>query len=401
MLSRHLLLAESASFRFHSSNHMKNKLLFGGALSVFCGLALPAVSVTSRAADRTAVVAPDRLPADLARADRGTRLEVRGKMAEAAQVLIGKDATAGYTLPAGTTSMILALSKIEIINHFDFVTAGAAGKITVSVASTKLPFESTDWREVVAAQAFAGNQLIPCDLGSIDARYVKLDFSTSTVGQISGFNLIGATAAPAAKSKGEFHVTVATPSNAAVEGSVTFDAANPAPKIVADLGTDHALNRLTCTYEAPAGTLDLYLVDDMNVPAGQIAVGLNYVGEPSLQPVSNAGTAPADRVLAGKQPIYSLHTADAPGSGQVSADLGKREGHYLVAAFRPAARHRAGDGKDGDVSGKDYSKGKDVKDAPVFPFATGPAAFGQPPTGTGTPLVPPAFNVPSNRAASQ
>lgn len=378
---------------------MKNKLLFGSALSVLCGLALPAVSTTSLAADRTADVASGRLPNDLARADRGTRLEVRGKTADGAQVLIGKDGTAGYTLPTGTTSILLTLTKTEIINHFDFVTAGVAGKVTVSVSSTKLPFDSADWREVVGAQAFAGNQLIPCDLGSVDARYVKIDFDASTAGQISGFNLIGATASPAAKAKGEFHVTVATPANAAVESRVTFDAANPAPKIVTDLGTEHTLNRLTCAYDAPAGTLNFYLVDDMNVPAGQTAVGLNYVGEPSLQPVSNEATP--GNALAGKQPIYSINTADDGGNGKVSADLGKLNGHYLVAAFRPAARHHAADGKDTKdayVADKDFSKGKDVKDAPVFPFATGPAAFGQPPTGTGTPLVPP---VPSGRAASQ
>ena len=291
--------------------------------------------------------------------------------------------------------MILALPKIEIVNHFDFVAGDAQGKVTVSVSSTKLPFDSANWREVVGAQAFTANQLIPCDLGSVDARYVKLDFQAAAAGKISGFNLFGATAAPAAKAKGEFHVTVVTPASGNVEGSVSFDAAHPAPKVVADLGADHTLNHLTCAYDAPAGKLDFYLVDDVNVPAGEPAVGLNYVSEPGLQPVSN-DAAPVGNVLAGKQPIYSLDTAAQPGSGKVSVDLGKLQGHYLVAAFRPAARHRASDGKDSYVADKDFSKGKDAKEAPVFPVNFGaPAAFGQPPTDAGTPLVPPAFNVPS------
>ena len=140
---------------------MKNKLLFGSMLSVFCGLALPAVCTTGLAADNTAEVAGSRLSADLARSDRGAHLDVRGSGAEAAQVLIGKDASAVYSLPAGTTSMILALPKIEIVNHFDFVTGGAAGKVTVSVASTKLPFDSADWREVTGAQVFSGSQFDP------------------------------------------------------------------------------------------------------------------------------------------------------------------------------------------------------------------------------------------------
>ncbi len=366
---------------------MKNKLLFGSALSVLCGLALPAFSTTTRAADSVTEVAGSRLPADLARADRGARLDVRGSGAESAQGLIGKDATAAYALPVGTTSMILALPRTEIVNHFDFVTGGAGGKITVSVSSTKLAFDSADWREVVGAQAFGGSQLIPCDLGSVDARYVKLDFDASVAGKISGFNLFGLSA-PVGSVKGEFHVSVVTPTSANVEASVIFDAADPAPKVVADLGEGRTLNRLTCAYEAPAGKLDFYLVDDAAAQGGQVRVGLNYVGEPSLQPVSNEGAAPAaGNVLAGKQSIYSVDTAAHSGNGKVSVDLGKLSGHYLVAAFRPASRHHASDGK--EVADKDFSKGKDAKEAPVFPAFSGPPAFGQPPTDSGTPLLPP------------
>lgn len=368
---------------------MKTKLLFGGALSVLCGMVLPSFCATSLAADNSAVTTGSRLSADLARADRGARLEVSGSNAEAAQVLLGKDSMAAYALPAGTTSMILALPKIEVVNHFDFVTGGAAGKVTVSVSSTKLPFNSPDWREVVGAQDFSGSQLIPCDLGSVDARYVKLDFNTASAGKLSGFNLFGASA-PVVHAKGEFHVTVLTPAKSNIEGSVVFDASNPAPKVVADLGESRALSGLTCAYDAPAGKLDFYLVDDANLPAGQDAVGLNYVGEPSLQPVANDATARSNG-LAGKQPIYSVDTAAQPGSGQVTADLGKLSGHYLVAAFRPAARHHATDGKDVKDGVADVSKGKDAKEAPVFPAFTGPPSFGNPPTDSGTPLLPPAI----------
>ena len=69
-----------------------------------------------------------RLPADLARADAGTRIEVRGASTSPAQLLLGNDAAASYALPAGTTSMILALSKIEIVNHFDFVNGRRRGQ---------------------------------------------------------------------------------------------------------------------------------------------------------------------------------------------------------------------------------------------------------------------------------
>ena len=148
---------------------MKNKLFFGSALTALCGLVLPPVGAPAQAAPASETTA-SRMPADLARADAGTRIEVRGAstVTAPAQLLLGNDAAASYALPAGTTSMILLLSKIEIVNHFDFVNNDAEGKVTVSVSSAKLPFDSDDWREVVGAQAFDGRQLVPCDLGSVE-----------------------------------------------------------------------------------------------------------------------------------------------------------------------------------------------------------------------------------------
>ena len=50
---------------------MKNKLLFGSALTVFSGLVLPPVCVPVLAAPASETFS-SRLPADLARADVGT-----------------------------------------------------------------------------------------------------------------------------------------------------------------------------------------------------------------------------------------------------------------------------------------------------------------------------------------
>ncbi len=366
---------------------MKNKLLFGSALTVLCGWVLPPVCVPALAAPASETMT-SRLPADLARADAGTRIEVRGASTASAQVLLGNDAAANYALPAGTTSMILALSKIEIVNHFDFVNHDAEGKVTVSVSSAKLPFDSAEWREVVGAQTFDGHQLVPCDLGSVEARYVKIDFNTRTAGKVAGFNLFGLSgSANKAGSKGKFHVSLATPASANVEASFVFESANPAAKVVADLGAQKSLEKLTCAYEAPAGSLEFYLVDNLNE---QDRVSLNYVGEPSVQPVNNDASP-----LAGRQAIYSVDTSAQPEGGKVSVDLPGLQGRYLVAAFRPAARSRATDGKDGKDT-KDFAnsavegKDKDAKAAPVFPaFTTSPAGFGNSPADANTPLTPP------------
>ena len=372
---------------------MKNKLFFGSALTVLCGLVLPPVCVPVLAAPASETMT-SRLPADLARADAGTRIEVRGASAAPAQMLLGNDSSASYALPAGTTSMILSLSKIEIVNHFDFVNDAAEGKVTVSVSSAKLPFDSSEWREVVGAQSFDGRQLIPCDLGSVEARYVKIDFTARTAGRIAGFNLFGlSNRVSKVDSKGKFHVSLTTPASANVEASFVFDAAGPVAKVVADLGAEKSLEHLTCAYEAPAGSLEFYLVDTLN---DQERVGLNYVGEPSVLPVNNDVSATGSASgLVGSKAIYTVDTSEQPGGGKVSADLSGLKGRYLVAAFRPAARHRAVDGKDTkDFSNKDFAGNdtKDAKAAPVFPaFQAGPAGFGNSPGDSNTPLTPPGI----------
>ncbi len=359
---------------------MKNKLLFGSALTVLCGLVLPPVCVPALAAPASETMT-SRLPADLARADAGTRIEVRGASTASAQMLLGNDVAASYALPAGKTSMILSLSKIEIVNHFDFVNFAAEGQVTVSVSSAKLPFDSAEWREVVGTQTFEGRQLIPCDLGSVEARYVKIDFNTRTAGNVAGFNLFGQSdSVSKVESKGKFHVSLVTPASANVEASFVFETANPAAQVVADLGAQKSLEKLTCVYEAPAGALEFYLVDSLS---HQDRVGLNYISEPGVQPASNASA------LVGQKAIYTVDTSAQPDGGKVSVDLSGLQGRYLVAAFRPAARHRSVDGKDVEynaVEGKD----KDAKAAPVFPaFTNGPAGFGNSPADSNTPLTPP------------
>lgn len=377
---------------------MKSKLLFGSTLMVLCGMVTPPVCITSWAAEPAATLATDRLPSDLAQASIGTRLQVREPNQSAAaaeenrpaQALIGTDARQPYSLAAGTTSMILSLPKIEAVNHFDFVNANAQGKVTVSVSSAKLPFDSADWRVVASAQSFEGRQLIPCDLGSVEARYVKIDFNTSKAGSISGFNLFGMTALGSpAITKGSFHVSVRTAADANVEANFAYDPADPAPKVVADLGSASELKHITCLYEAPAGRLDFYLVDDSAGQSEPLRVGLNYVGEPTVQPVSNDPTTADDaNVLAGKKVLYSVDTADQATAGKASADLKGLTGRYLVAAFRPAAHHR-GDYKDFKNSPRDMKDGKD-KQAPVFPaFTNAPAGFGQAPNNVDPPLLPP------------
>ena len=157
-----------------------------------------------------------------------------------------------------------------------------------------------------------------------------------------------------------------------------FDAANPDAKVVADLGTSKSLEHLTCAYEAPAGSLEFYLVDHLNA---QERVGLNYIGEPTTQ--RSATERLPTMGLVGQKAIYTVDTSAQPDS-KVSVDLSGLQGRYLVAAFRPASRRRAVDGKDTKDFAQADGKDKDSKAAPVFPaFTANPAGSAiRPPTRT-------------------
>ncbi len=134
---------------------------------------------------------------NLARADLGTRLElVAGTGAadkSALTALLRDDDPLGCRLPVGVTSMIMSLPKIEVLNRFNFINLTAGGKVTISVADTKLPADSPLWHPVDLGQEFSpgGSEVVACDLRSTEGRYVKLDFDVRTAGSIDTFGLFG------------------------------------------------------------------------------------------------------------------------------------------------------------------------------------------------------------------
>ena len=311
-----------------------------------------------------------------------------------AQALIGEDSAQTYSLATGKTSMILSLSKIEVLNHFDFVNAGAEGKVTVSISSAKLPFDSADWRVVASAQEFDGRQLVPCDLGSVEARYVKIDFDTHTAGSISGFNLFGMNViGNPTMTKGSFHVSLRTGADANVDANFAYDPANPAPKVVADLGSARELTHITCAYEAPAGHSTSIWWTTRSARALRVFELRRRTDRAARE--QRLGPRPTTRTFSPViNVIYSVDTADQAASGKASADLKGLTGRYLVAAFRPAARHH-GDYKDfKNARNADFKDNKDGKECARVSrlFSNAPASqagFGNAPNSTNVPLLPP------------
>ena len=397
---------------------MNNKLFFGSALVVLCGLAVGPVCHTMQAAETLTAPAPVAPALDLARSSAGTQLQVRepGTQEESrtAQALIGDDAAATYTLGAGTTSMILTLDKIQLLNRLSFVNQGAEGRVAVWVSDTKLPFDSASWHATGAAETFSGRGVVNCDFGSVEARYVKVDFATRESGRMAALSLIGLPAfggvqtaasayvsspekadrpslsvslnfvnlSSAAKvvgiSKASSLGNVQNMKTGSPEAAYTFDPTDATPTLVVDLGSRQSPDHVICAYKAPAGRLDLYLVDNPSDRDDQ-SVSLNYVTAPSVQPVSNDESARS-------KPAYTITTAGEGNVNRLSADLGGKSGRFLIAEFHPlTGAHRLARGHDG----KDFKDYKDLKDAISDAPVAGITNFGDSPVLQAPPLLPP------------
>ena len=401
---------------------MNNKLFFGSALVVLCGLAVGPVCRTTQAAETVTASAPAAPALDLARGSAGTQLQVREPGAteesRAAQVLIGDDASASYTLGAGTTSMILTLDKIQLLNRLSFVNQGAEGRVSVWVSDAKLPVDSAAWHATGAAETFSGSGVVNCDLGSVEARYVKVNFTTRESGRMATLSLIGLPAFGSAQTATSAYVSspekadrpslsvslnfvnlgsaakvvgiskasslgnVQNMKTGSPEAAYTFDPTDATPTLVVDLGSRQSPDHVICAYKAPAGRLDLYLVDNPADRDDQ-SVSLNYVTAPSVQPVSNDESARS-------KPAYTITTAGEGNVNRLSADLGGKSGRFLIAEFHPlTGAHRLARSRDG----KDFKDYKDLKDAPVAGINDAPVAgianFGDAAPSQAVPLLPP------------
>ncbi len=175
--------------------------------------------------------------------------------------------------------------------------------------------------------------------------------------------------------------------------ALTFDPADPNPTVVIDLGTRRVVNRVACAFEAPAGQLDFYLVDNAYSKDDAQPLNLSYITPPGVQPVANAETLnySADTILGNHKPVGSVATTGENGVNHASVNLTGQQGRFLVAAFHRGARHRSGDFKDADFKDTDFKDFKDknvaIADNPVK--VEGISAFGEPPGSQSIPLVPP------------
>lgn len=376
---------------------------------------------------------------NVARAGMGARLTVElppGVSADGVprivQALLSEDDPLGCELPAGTTALVVALPRNETLHHLDFLNLTAAGQVSVAVSNVRLPANSPRWRTTTAgAQDFAElNDVISCELGTVEARYVRVTFNLPRAGRIDTLGLFGNTTVAsfgtersrqvggrafvgyeqvdmgnvAAQARVTRISSGAGPAEAdkMLDGnlrtSYTFAASDQHPTTVIDLGVNRTLTRTSLAFRAGPGRLDFFLTPDPNTHTAIIRRNPSYSGQTAQVPEVSSNETSTD----GKKPIASFESDGRPGLRRATIGLDGQTGRYLVVTFTPSGKggstlpeRRSGrDAKDFKDSTPDFN---DSKDMPASATENGEplsisevTAFGPPPSSITTiPQLPP------------
>jgi hypothetical protein len=329
-------------------------------------------------------------PENLARYHLGARVEAAPKsnpiadlrlssksedqnVAEAA--LLCDDPTVGYALPAGITTLLVSLPKIENVQSISFLNTGAKGDVTIATASAKLPADSPQWRN--AAQQQFSADAVKATVGPSEAKYVRLTFNVSEPGRIAG---LGVYSAPAISD-----FTMPRPRNVAVQDksesfalisynytdlhakaralyvssgndvkqannmiddqpatTYSFAAEDGSPATVIDLGKVCTLRRLSAVYSPRAGSMEFYVLQSLPGTQRNPAMPLDMTApETSPAPSFTPETSPPsmtldDAAFAALTPVGSA--SDDGSRGRASIDFAPTSGRYVMVRWTPAAQ---------------------------------------------------------------
>lgn len=358
-------------------------------------------------------------------------------VAEAA--LLCDDPTVGYALPAGTTTIVVSLPKIENIGRISFLNQGATGEVTIATSSAKLPMDSPQWH-VVAQQSLSPEGL-QTSLGPTDAKYVRLTFKTNQAGRLAGFGVyssgqVSDFTAPRARklplqdksdsfalisySLADIHAKARAlyvssgnelrQANNMIDDQpatvYNFAAEDASPTAVFDLGKPSTVRRLSAIYSPRAGKVDFYVLQtlprsaDANAPAPE-NIDLNDVAFASLKSVGSVtddgtrGRASIDfPATTGRYVMMrwtpSETSASAFAVAEVAAFGSGKVNTLLAANENSGGGGYTGDGKT-SLDGKTMLEAKDMPtvEEPQSPAEGPPPSLPQPPPFTFVPVLVP------------
>lgn len=386
-------------------------------------------------------------PQNLARYDLGAQLEAAPQSkpiahlrlssksedqntAEAA--LLCHDPTVGYALPAGKSTLLVALSKIENVDSISFLNNGARGDLTIATANAKLSADSPQWHSV--SQKALTPDSLKVKVGPAEAKYVRLTFNVTEPGRISGLGVYSTAAVsdftmPRARTlavgdKSEslalisYNLTdlhakaralyvssgndVKQANNMIDDQPATtysFAANDASPTTVVDLGKATNLRRISAIYSPHRGTMNFYVLQSLPGSPAENAPGtlrLDSGAQENLKPVGSVaddgtGRAAIDFPTTTGRYIMVKWNSDVRQDASFSvAEIAAFGGG--APANLMAANAAGGSGGLDDSDGKTLMDAKDAKDFKDMP-AEGPdsPAEGPPPA---LPPPPPFTFVP-------
>jgi hypothetical protein len=118
-------------------------------------------------------------PRNFARFSAGARLD--DNLAQIA--LISDHPTIGYTLPEGTSELVLSLAKIQNFDVITFANRDSVGTVWISTSNSKLANASSQWHQV--AQQRLSPSVTKIKVGPTEAKYVKFTFKITKTGRIA------------------------------------------------------------------------------------------------------------------------------------------------------------------------------------------------------------------------
>lgn len=302
-------------------------------------------------------------PENLARHHLGAQVEVTphanatGEQKAAESTLLSGDPAASYGLPAGTTTMLVSLAKIENVESISFLNKGAKGQVTIATSNAKLAADSPQWHSALTQEI---SDAVQAKVGPMEAKYVRLTFNVSEPGriaslgiysspQVSDFTAPRSRKMASSKNGGSYGLVsynytdihakaralyVSSGSDVKQANNMiddqpataySFAAEDGSPTTVIDLGERRTLRRLSAVYAPRAGSMQFYVLQSL----------------PSVQASDVADNAPDtvrmdDATFASMSPIGSA--TDDGSQGRASVDFPETAGRYVMVRWTAATQ---------------------------------------------------------------
>ena len=326
-------------------------------LCTLCSLVLgvmPGASAAELVLHKVPALTVEQAPAypeNLARRHLGARVESASASVDktAAAALLSGDPTVRYPLAAGSSTLLIALPKIENIDSVSFANSGAKGEVSIATSNAKLPADSPQWLK--ASDQELSGETVKAKIGPTEAKYVRLTFNVTEPGEIASFGLYATPAvsdftkprSAAADEEGstslglisynrtDMHskaraLYVSSGADMKQANNMIDDQANTAysfaaedgtPTTVIDLGKTTTVRRLSAAYAPRAGKMEFYV----------------------LQSLPNQGAETVTLDDASMTPVGAA--TDDGSAGRASVEFAETSGRYVMLRWVPAAQQDA------------------------------------------------------------